>query len=337
MGAIPQSWRNPSSWRSRMLPKLGTPLFGQEQSHHGRSWRTCLSPVSKGFRRSRLLHKLCSSVRKTMKNTSRHMSEGSCDWEHKRPQCPMKSLLRPWSRVSGQDLWLNTSPGNPLRLWRSCFRKWMSTSGPTMISAKQGRKLIGFLRWLGASEGESTLGMSDQSTTLDRVRIEEASFRGHSIAHNLQGSSRALSGHQLQGAGVAGASEEDMGISPGNLLLILWWGQGPHYKNMPGHHSEAKRDCWSWSTAGSAKAGFTYCFVLFSLYTRIRGQSTCSFYCFGHSQASWPQLPLPPPLSPTHTRSQQLEGHQHAQQQRDSREESEARIVNNTVLESKHI
>jgi cystathionine beta-lyase/cystathionine gamma-synthase len=45
---------------------------------------------------------------------------------------------------------------------------------------------------------------------------EEASFRGHNIAHSLQGSIRALSGHQLQGAEVAGASEEDMGISPGN-------------------------------------------------------------------------------------------------------------------------
>jgi hypothetical protein len=45
---------------------------------------------------------------------------------------------------------------------------------------------------------------------------EEASFRGHNIAHSLQGSSRALSGHQLQGAEAAGASEEDMGISLGN-------------------------------------------------------------------------------------------------------------------------
>jgi hypothetical protein len=45
---------------------------------------------------------------------------------------------------------------------------------------------------------------------------EEASFRGHSKAHSLQGNSRALSGHQLQGAEVAGASEEDMGISLGN-------------------------------------------------------------------------------------------------------------------------
>jgi hypothetical protein len=34
----------------------------------------------------------------------------------------------------------------PPRIWRSCFRKWMSTSRPTMISAKEGRKLICFLR-----------------------------------------------------------------------------------------------------------------------------------------------------------------------------------------------
>jgi hypothetical protein len=58
--------------------------------------------------------------------------------------------------------------------------------------------------------------MSDQFTTPIRVMTEEASFRGHSIAHSLQGSSRALSGHQLQGAKAAGASEEDMGISLGN-------------------------------------------------------------------------------------------------------------------------
>ena len=56
-----------------------------------------------------------------------------------------------------------------------------------------------------------------------------------------------------------------------------------------------------------------------------------------HSQASWPQLPPPPPLQPTYSRSQQPEGHQHSQQQREFREESEARTVNITVPESKHI
>jgi hypothetical protein len=60
--------------------------------------------------------------------------------------------------------------------------------------------------------------MADQSTTPVRVMTEEASFRGHSIAHNLQGNNKALSGHQLQGAEAARALEEDMGISIGNSL-----------------------------------------------------------------------------------------------------------------------
>jgi hypothetical protein len=60
--------------------------------------------------------------------------------------------------------------------------------------------------------------MSDQSTTPVRVMTKEASFRGHNIAHSLQDSSKAPSGHQLQGAEAAGASEEDMGISPGKSI-----------------------------------------------------------------------------------------------------------------------
>jgi hypothetical protein len=47
---------------------------------------------------------------------------------------------------------------------------------------------------------------------------EEASFRGHSIAHSLQDSSKAPSGHQLQGAEAAGASKEDIGINPGKSI-----------------------------------------------------------------------------------------------------------------------
>jgi hypothetical protein len=50
------------------------------------------------------------------------------------------------------------------------------------------------------------------------MMIEEASSRGHNIAHNFQGNTKALSGHQLQGAEAAKASEEDMGISPGNSI-----------------------------------------------------------------------------------------------------------------------
>jgi hypothetical protein len=34
----------------------------------------------------------------------------------------------------------------PHRLWRSCFRRWMNTSGLTMTSAKEGRKHTGSLK-----------------------------------------------------------------------------------------------------------------------------------------------------------------------------------------------
>jgi hypothetical protein len=56
-----------------------------------------------------------------------------------------------------------------------------------------------------------------------------------------------------------------------------------------------------------------------------------------HSQDSWPQLPPPPPLQLTYSRSQQPEGRQHSQQQWEFREESEARTANSIVPESKHI
>jgi hypothetical protein len=55
------------------------------------------------------------------------------------------------------------------------------------------------------------------------------------------------------------------------------------------------------------------------------------------ASASQPQPPPPPPLQPAYSRGQQPEGSQHTHQQRDFREESEARTVNSTVPESKHI
>jgi hypothetical protein len=69
----------------------------------------------------------------------------------------------------------------------------------------------------------------------------------------------------------------------------------------------------------------------------VGNQPAASVASASHSQASWPQLPLPPPLPPAHTQSQQLEGRQHPQQQHDFREESKAHTVNNTVPESNHI
>jgi hypothetical protein len=56
-----------------------------------------------------------------------------------------------------------------------------------------------------------------------------------------------------------------------------------------------------------------------------------------HSQASWAQLRPPPPMAPVQNHDQQPEGHLRPQQQCDLWEQSEARIVNSTVPESRHI
>jgi hypothetical protein len=104
---------SPSSWQSEVWLRHGTLISGQGQSRHGRSLRTWLSPAFKGFRRSQSLLRLCSSALKTMRNTFKHMFEGSCVWGHKRPRCPMKLSLRPSLKVFGQGLRLNTSLGSP--------------------------------------------------------------------------------------------------------------------------------------------------------------------------------------------------------------------------------
>jgi hypothetical protein len=51
---------------------------------------------------------------------------------------------------------------------------------------------------------------------------EEVNSRDRSILRKLWDNNKALFGHQLQEAEVPGASEEDMGTSPIDLLSILW-------------------------------------------------------------------------------------------------------------------
>jgi hypothetical protein len=68
----------------------------------------------------------------------------------------------------------------------------------------------------------------------------------------------------------------------------------------------------------------------------VGNHPTASVASASHPQPSWPQLPplLPQPV---YSQGQQPEGSQQTHQQRDFREESEARTVNSIVLESKNI
>jgi hypothetical protein len=207
-----------------------------------------------------------------------------------------------------------------------------------MTSDKEGKKLTDFLRWLGASEGESTLGTSDQSIAPVRMMTKEASFRGRNTPHILRDSNKAHSGRQLQGAEEPGASEEDMGISPGRYIAYsmvrtrailqecaksLFWNKRRSLKPKLGRISRS-RSC-------------TLLHAILPTYQNVGNHPATSVASASHTQASWPQPPPPPPLQPTYSRSQQPEGRQHSQHQREFREESEAHTVNSTVTKSKHI
>jgi hypothetical protein len=134
--------------------------------------------------------------------------------------------------------------------------------------------------------------------------IEEVSVRGHSKAHNLQGSSRALLGRQLEGAEVAEASEEDMGISPRKSIACSV------VKTRVTLQERAKLLFKRKKRLLKQKLGRTSRSRCYSPYIpEYTGNQPAAFVASAsHSQASWPQLPLPPPLPPAHTQSQQPEG-----------------------------
>jgi hypothetical protein len=88
-----------------------------------------------------------------------------------------------------------------------------------MIFGKEGKKPTNTLKWPGASEGDSTPGMSGQSIIPAQVTTGETKPKGSRTAPNHQGHNKVLSGHQLQEAEGAEASEEDMEISPGSCFV----------------------------------------------------------------------------------------------------------------------
>jgi hypothetical protein len=95
----------------------------------------------------------------------------------------------------------------------------MSTSELTMTFDKEGKKPTDTLKWPGASEGDSTLGMSGQSIMVAQVMTEEVKLKGSSIAPNHQGHNKAPSGHLLKEAEAAEASEKDTEINPENYIV----------------------------------------------------------------------------------------------------------------------
>jgi hypothetical protein len=88
-----------------------------------------------------------------------------------------------------------------------------------MIFGKEGKKLTNTLRWLGALEEDSTLGMSDRSIIPVQATTGGIIPKRNNTALSHQGCNKVLSGHQLQGVEGEEASKEDLEINPGNCFV----------------------------------------------------------------------------------------------------------------------
>jgi hypothetical protein len=95
----------------------------------------------------------------------------------------------------------------------------MSTSELTMIFGKEGKKPSDTLSCPGASEEDFTLGISGRFIIPVQMTIGGIIPKRNNTALNHQVCNNVLSGHQLQEAEGAEASEEDMEIIPRNCFV----------------------------------------------------------------------------------------------------------------------
>jgi hypothetical protein len=167
---------------------------------------------------------------------------------------------------------------------------------------------------------------------------EEASFRGHNKACSLQGSSKAPSGHQLQGAEAAEASEEDMRISPRKSIacsvvkikaILQERVRSPFRskkrlpKQKPDRISRSRFYIMLCATLPIYQNMWVINLQLLLLRQVIHKLPGLSSHRHHHCSLLIPGASSEKGANP--------------QQQRDFREESKARTVNSTVPESKHI
>jgi hypothetical protein len=181
------------------------------------------------------------------------MSEGSCDWEHKRLKCPTKLSLRPWSKVFGQDLWLklNILPRNPQTLEKLLQKMDEYIRADNDFRQRREEAYIFF---------EMTRGFGGRYG--DQPRKIYCLFCGEDKGHTTRTCQITI----LKQREIAEAEARQN--QPKQVLHTA----SCHSPYIPEY---------------------------------VGNQPAASVASASHSQASWPQLPPPPPLlQPTYSRSQ---------------------------------
>jgi hypothetical protein len=197
------------------------------------------------------------------------------------------------------------------------------------------KKFYPQIQGVTASEEDFIRGMLGQFTTLLKMMIREVSSKSHSAPHRLRGNIKAPSGRQLQEAEAPGASAEGLETNQGEYFACSVVKTKGHTTRMCHVTIQKQKEIAEAAAQQAQPKQIMHNASYHSPYIPeyVGNHPAVSVASASQPQASWQQPPPPPPLQ----QGQLPEGGQYAQHQRDFREQSEARTVNSTVPESKHI
>jgi hypothetical protein len=145
--------------------------------------------------------------------------------------------------------------------------------------------------------------MSGRFITLAQATTREIILKGINTTLNHQGHNKAPSGHQLQEAEGGGeASEEYMVISPGDCSAYFV-GKIRDTRRRTCQVTIQKQkeiaEAEAWLYPPKQVLHTASCYSPYIPEYVGNQQPTASVASVSHSQASWAQLPPPPPLAPT--------------------------------------
>jgi hypothetical protein len=116
---------------------------------------------------------------------------------------------------------------------------------------------------------------------------EEVNSRDRSILRKLRDSNKALSGHQLEEANVPGASEEDMGTSPGRSTVYFVVRTRATIQERVKSPSKSKKKLQKMKPRKISRSRSCTLLRVIHLTYQNMWVSSCSFCCFGESAASF--------------------------------------------------
>jgi hypothetical protein len=135
-----------------------------------------------------------------------------------------------------------------------------------------------------------------------RTTTKGACLRGHNTPHNLRGNNKVLSAHQLQGQRRQGLGGR-FGDQPRKIYCLFYGEDKGHTTRMCQITIQKQKEITEAKARQNQPKQVLHTASWHSPYIPeyVGNHPAASVASASHSQASWPQLPPPPPLQPTYS------------------------------------